>query len=283
VGALSGEVHDCIVSGGQRGFRCTHQVDVFQGLTSHAVFEGNISRRNVKGLGWGFQIQHNGVTGAGWDVTLIGNRSYGNSSGLTMGNTSSIETAISLFSQRNVFEKNLVGLYLHGGRDTAPVGPGGSQRCRMSVESVDDAIWNNVGDQDADLAGGIKATADFRSSPLGETSNDNRLRLSLVGTRFCAPSGPQNCMGTARCDARIYGGLAFGGATVPGSGNLASLVLRQCSSDGTRAFFLSASTPSQPPDGEAPNQVTIAGSPNAFRHTNVGIATPPAEFFTGRN
>jgi hypothetical protein len=277
-GGMWGEVHDCILANGLRGLYFLHAAGDFAGVTSHAVFQRNISRRHVPPRGFGFQIQAAAASGGRMELTLLGNRAYANPVGVFAVNLLSSDVDLSVSSRGNVYERNNVGVLLYAGIS-------GGEQNKLSFESLDDAIWNNVGATGVDLAGGIHAAAAIRASPAAPTSNDNTLRIRLLATRFVSPtpSDPQNREGTQRRDARIYGGHTLSGAVDPGTGNVTELLVRQALSDESDAtpdaFFCSASFPSQPVGGPD-NRLTIFGSPNAFERTNTGIIAPPADFFS---
>ena len=267
-GGLRGAVRNCIVEGGQRGIRTTHTKG-FSGLHSSAVFEGNISRHHSGTFGFGFQVQNDQVADATWDVILRNNRSYGNKAGLFIVAVSSSNAEESVLSANNIYERNTIGVALHAGRDAAGAGRfDGSIGSQLRFDSVGDAIWNNNGNQGPDR-GGVDARAGFRTSASATPSSKNHLRLQLIGTRFVRGTGLENLAGTTRRDLTLYGALGRN-AVFPGSGNLATLLIRNSTSDGAPGAFLVVD--SDPP---APNQAIVIGSDQAIESANTGIALDP--------
>lgn len=273
-GGLQGVVSNCIAQGGQRGIRATHDGGAFSRLTSRAVFEGNISRHNSRGVGFGIQIQNASVTNATWQVSVRNNRSYGNKNfGLFVVAVSSNNAQESVISMNNVYEQNSAGVVLHAGRDAASQGGflEGSNGNQLRLVSVGDAIWNNNANLSPVPRGGVDARAGFRTSASASTSSDNSLRLQLIGTRFVQGSGHENRAGTSRRDLTLYGAFGMGGA-FPGSGNVAELLIRNSISDGApRAFLVIDSDP------PAPNEAKIIGSDQAIESANTGIVLDPLE------
>lgn len=266
-GGLLGVVRDCIVEGGQRGLRAQHRDSSFSGLDSGAVFERNISRHHVGIFSFGIQVQNGSVSNATWTVQLRHNRVYGNRFGLFVVAASSTNAEESILSENNIYEKNAVGVVLHGGRDSTATGsPSGSNDGRLRFDSVGDAIWNNSGNSGPlGTGGGVDARGAFRTGPLAGTSSDNHLRLQFIGARFVQGSGTENRAGTARRDMTVFGALGTGG-NFPGSGNVVQLLIRQSLSDGSPDSFLLTDS-----DPTAPNEIEVIGSEQAVASTNVGI------------
>ncbi len=273
-GGLRGKVKDCIVEGGQRGIRAQHPNEGFSGLESHAVFEGNISRRHFGGFNFGIQVQNVKVTDARWKVVLRRNRCYGSRFGLFVVNLSCTQARLFIESQGNIYERNAVGCILHAGRDAAGQGfLTGSNDNELHFDSKGDAIWNNSGDPGPlRTGGGVDARAAWRTKEAAETSSNNRLRLQFLGTRFVQGSGSENlAFQDGRRDLTLFGAIGLEGVKkfFPGSGNGAELLIRNSQSDGAPKSFLVVD--SDPP---APNQVTVIGSDQAIESANLDVAIP---------
>ncbi|MGE4092252.1 MAG: hypothetical protein AB7G75_15555 [Candidatus Binatia bacterium] len=268
-GGLQAEVIDCIVENSQRGVTLGHFGEALAGLNSRFTLERNIVRQHsVVGA---FIFNLISAMDARVHALLHHNRFYNNSIGLSVISGDAADNAeVEVVSQGNIAEQNQLGFYLIGGQDALPIGlPQGGNGGRLRFTSVADAIWNNVG------VGGVFAAGAVRRGSLAEPSNDNEVRLQFLGTRFVKGEGSENRFGTSRMDLRVVGG--FGGGADPGSGNAVEILIRQAMSDGTEgAFFINAGDCLP----EAPNKVTVIGSPVAFAHANDGVDIPPIECFS---
>ncbi len=262
IGGMWAEIRDCVVEDGRRGIRLQVAGEGQSGLDSSAVLERNILRRNTGSLGFGIQIAIQITTNSSWDVILRNNLVYANRIGLFVVGEGTTNVTSHVFSMRNLYRQNGLGLTMHAGRDASPGQPLGGNGSSIHFTSVEDKIFDNAGTSIVGgLGGGVVAIAGLITDAGATPSSNDALDLQFLGTRWAA-----NFQGTSRQDFQVYGSLAVGG--LPGTNDTARVLIRQGTSDGAPGAFQFID--SQPADPTGTDKVTIIGLDVAFIHTNVG-------------
>lgn len=255
ISGMSAEIRDCIAEDGRRGIRMI-MAGMQQIGNSSAILERNILRRNTTIFngagGFGIQVTIQSISNSSWDVALRNNLSYGNLWGLLVAGEGESVSQFHVLSMQNTYRENELGVRIDVGR-------GGGSGNHTQFTSIDDRILDNVHTSVGGLmgGGGVLAIAGLNTDAAAPRSSNNSLNLEFLGTRWIG-----NFDGTTAKDLQVYGALSL--ADLPGSNDVARVLIRRATSDGGPGAF--QFTASQPSDPNNTNLVIIPGAELRFIH-----------------
>jgi hypothetical protein len=212
------------------------------GRVLHGIAEDNVLRENTAagGAGYGIRaINTAGVVGATVWVTLRGNRSYGNISGLLAANNNSSSNLILIESTSNRFTDNEAGCILLAANSTGSVADS-----NVLVFNADgDVIADNDGPPSGPLPGGIDAVGGSAAVAQSDLTTANLLQIALAGVRFSG-NHPDS-------DVNAFGARGTSGV-LPGTNNHVEILLKGLSRHAALSIV-----DSDPPDPNSTNTVVV--------------------------
>jgi hypothetical protein len=289
-GGMSVEIVGCVLTGGRRGVQVVTGGADHEGLVNTVLIDGNVLQHNRSAFGFGVQLLQFDAHGEHLLGTVSNNTFEDNWVGLFLPMLGSTGATTEVLSTGNSYRHNALGVSVIGSRDFGL--PGGSGN-NTWLTSWNDVIANNTDVLDDGGGAGVFAVAALRDcppagagdscwlqggglGPNGGDVSDNRVHLSFIDARFVAGRGDQNgCPGStepsipARSDLQIFGEFSDG-ESLAGTGNVATVAIRDSVSDGAAGSFAIGDADPWVPDASGSNRVVVIERDNR----GVPAATP---------
>jgi hypothetical protein len=201
---ITAVIVDCTLdggkSGGRRGVMILHLPDSKNAL-AHVTLKRNVIRHHRASFGYAIHSVRVLTSGVAVSMELKNNVIYDNHAGLFLSTIGASVSTTFARSVHNLYRGNERGIVLSGGRDFG-----------FEVGSSDN-VTDFASDADTIIESQFEAVfalGGLRNGELAPENSNNSVYVTLRGTQFVSPTGPQNgeSSGSGHLDLVAYGALS---------------------------------------------------------------------------